>query len=320
MRLVHFTLLEYLSAHPDIFSKPHSAMGEICLTYLNSQSVKSLSTGPSPDIQNTPFLEYCSIYWGVHAKKELSDCGRSLALELLKEDYGQISTRLLVAKHLDPWELVALSSFSGLHCASFFGIFEVVAGLIEMECYDINEGDFLGYGPLAWAARNGHEEVVEILLGQEEANPDKPDNRGQTPLLFAARNGHEEVAKILLGREEVNPDKPDHYGQTPLSHAAWNGHEEVVKILLGREEVNPDKSDNDGRTPLWWAAWNGHEEVVKILLGREEVNPDKPDYRGQTPLSYAAGRGLERIVALLQSHQPVSPPHSPSPRKRLRVE
>ena len=69
VRLVHFTLLEYLSAHPDIFSKPHSAMAEICLTYLNSQSVKSLSTDPSPDIQNAPFLGYCSVYWGECMRK-----------------------------------------------------------------------------------------------------------------------------------------------------------------------------------------------------------------------------------------------------------
>ena len=38
VRLIHFTLQEYLSAHPDIFSQPHSALAEICLTYLNSQS------------------------------------------------------------------------------------------------------------------------------------------------------------------------------------------------------------------------------------------------------------------------------------------
>ena len=63
VRLVHFTLQEYLSAHLDIFSRPHSAMAEICLTYLNSQHVKTPPTRPSPYAQNTPFLEYCSVYW-----------------------------------------------------------------------------------------------------------------------------------------------------------------------------------------------------------------------------------------------------------------
>jgi len=49
VRLVHFTLQEYLSSHPDVFSNPHSAIAEICLTYLNSPQVKALSTAPSSD-------------------------------------------------------------------------------------------------------------------------------------------------------------------------------------------------------------------------------------------------------------------------------
>ena len=62
VRLIHFTLQEYLSAHPNIFSRPHSVIAEICLTYLNSQQVKALSVGASPDAQAMPFLEYCSVY------------------------------------------------------------------------------------------------------------------------------------------------------------------------------------------------------------------------------------------------------------------
>ena len=309
VRLIHFTLQEYLSAHPDIFSKPHSAMAEICLTYLNSQSVKAFWTDPSPDTRNAPFLEYCSVYWGVHARQELSDCGISLALELLKENYGQISTRLLLAQVKDfyPGKFGTLSPFNGLHCASFFGIVEVVAGLIVTECYDINEGDFSGCGSLSWAARNGHEGVAKILLGREEVNPERPDNGDRTPLSYAAGKGHEGVAKMLLGREEVNPDKPDDCDRTPLSHAAENGCEGVVKILLGLEEVNPDKPDNCGRTPLWYAAEDGHEGVAKMLLGREEVNPDKQDNEGETPLSWAAGNGYEGVVKILLGREEVNP-------------
>ena len=309
VRLIHFTLQEYLSAHPDIFSRPHSAIAEICLTYLKSQQVKALSTNPSPGTQNTPFLEYCSVYWGVHAKKELSDGTRSLALELLKGDYGPISTRLLLTqvKHLYVKYIGNCSPFSGLHCASFFGIVELVTGLIEMGCYDLNETDFAGRAPLVWAAHNGHEEVVKILLGQEEVNPDKPDIEGQTPLTYAAWNGHEGVVGILLRREEVNPDKPGNYGMTPLSHAAWIGHEGIVKVLLGRGEVDADKPNNDGRTPLGYAALGGHEGVVKILLGQQEVNPDKPDNYGRTPLTDAVISGHEGAVKILLRRVDVDP-------------
>ena len=66
--LIHFTLQEYLSTHPDLFAKPHLAMAEICLAYLNSRQVKALSTAPPPNTQNTPSLECSSVYWGVHAK------------------------------------------------------------------------------------------------------------------------------------------------------------------------------------------------------------------------------------------------------------
>jgi len=301
VRLIHFTLQEYLSSHPDIFSRPHSAMAEICLTHLISEQVKAIWIVSSLNTQNTPFLEYCSVYWGAHAKKELSDPGRLLALELLKEPYGQIPTKLLLAqtKHMYPGDLATFHPFSGLHCASFFGIVEVVAGLIELEYYDIDGEDFLGRTPLAWAAHNGHEGVVEILLGREEVNPDKPDKFGRTPLLHAAKCGHEKVINLVLGREEVNPEKADNYGQTPLVDAARNGHEGVVKVLLGRKEVNPDKPDNYSQTPLSHAAWHGHEGLVKMLLEREEVNPNEPDIDGRTPLSFAAGGGYEGVVKIL---------------------
>jgi len=309
VRLVHFTLQEYLSANPDIFTTPHALIAEICLTYLNSEQVKVISSDWYLDLSDTPFLEYCSLYWGVHAKRQLSDRARSLALELLQGDDIHISTRLLLTQveELYLWNSDTNFQFSGLHHASFFGISKLVAALIEMECCDTNGGDFWGCSPLFWAARNGHEEVVEILLEQEAVNPDKPDIYGKTPLSHAAGNGHEGVVKILLGLEEVNPNKPDDGGQTPLSHAAGNGHEGMVKILLGRENVDPNKSDQCGRTPLLFAAWNGHEGVVEILLEREEVIPDKPTNWGQTPLSYAARGGHEGVAKILLGRQEVNP-------------
>jgi len=93
VRLVHFTLKEYLSAHPDIFSSPHSTIAEICLTYLNSQQVRSLSY----DSWDEPFLRYCSLYWGVHAKRELSGNGRSLAMELLRDYDDHVSAAFLTS-------------------------------------------------------------------------------------------------------------------------------------------------------------------------------------------------------------------------------
>jgi len=146
VRLVHFTLREYLSAHPGIFNTPHSAIAEIYLTYLNCHQVNALSASSfdhlSALIHDKPFLEYCSLYWGVHVKKEHSERAESLALQLLRDYDGHISAIMLIKEslysHLDRSDNL-LSS--GLHCASYFGITGVVATLIEMGGYDLNQGD-----------------------------------------------------------------------------------------------------------------------------------------------------------------------------------
>ena len=317
-RLIHFTLQEYLSIRHDIFNRPHSTIAEICLTYLNSQQVEAISAHPDARTRVTYFLEYCSLYWGVHAKRELSDGARSLALTLF-EEYGlydgHISLKLLLVKHLhvnfgdfgDSGYLQCGFPFSALHCASLFGIGDLVTALIKTKFYNINRVGFCGYTPLVWAASNGHEEVVKILLEHEGINPDQPDDFGTTPLSHAAEEGHEGVVKILLGQEEVNPDKLDEFEKTPLLYAASGGHGGVVRILLGREEVDPDRRGRCGQTPLSYAAEYGHGGVVKILLGRGEVNPCKPDDAGRTPAAYAVQGGNKGVIKILLACEGVDP-------------
>ena len=160
VRLIHFTLKQYLLAHTDNFGKVHSMMAEICLSYLNSQQVRALSAGTSPDFQGQPLLEYSSLYWGVHARRDLSDCARLLALKLFDDYDHHISTKVLLESQPDTTYVIDFnkpSHFSGLHCASHFGIGEIVASLIGVEGCDINQKDCVDDTPLGWVALNGHE-------------------------------------------------------------------------------------------------------------------------------------------------------------------
>ena len=158
VRLIHATLQEYLRAHPLAFGKVHSTMADVCLSYLNSQQVRALSKSSSPDLQSTPFLEYSSVYWGMHAKKDLSDDVKLLALKLFNDYVNHISTRILLkAQKGYPYatDLDKLHHFSGLHCASLFGIVEIVTKFIEMEGCDINERDCGGNTP-----SDGHDQIM----------------------------------------------------------------------------------------------------------------------------------------------------------------
>ena len=62
VRLIHFTVQEYLCAHPDLFIKPHSILAETHLTYLNSEQIKNLLPHPLLNYRNIPFLAYSSRY------------------------------------------------------------------------------------------------------------------------------------------------------------------------------------------------------------------------------------------------------------------
>jgi hypothetical protein len=109
----------------------------------------------------------------------------------------------------------------------------------------------------------------EIVFGKEQSL--LKSQYGLTPLSWAAGNGYNDVVNLLLAKDSIDRElKDSEYGQTPLSWAAENGHEAVVQLLLEHKADVESKDSKFGRTPLSWAAQNGHEAVVKLL--RKHVN------------------------------------------------
>ena len=305
VRLVHFTLHEYFNQHSEHFKNPQETIAEVCLTYLNFDSVIELSPSLDRAPVETRLLQYASTYWVLYARNGLTEGVKSLALRLLGRFGRHISAKLLLWGNFNWWEQEGRYSagFTGLHCAAYLGLDEIAIGLLkDVEGRGADTADGRGRTPLMWAAESGHEGMVKLLLDRKEVNPDSKDMDGKTPLWNAATRGHEGIVKLLLDRKEVNPNSRDKHGQTPLWSAAEGGHEGTVKLLLDRKEVNPDSGDKYDRTPLWSAAERGYEGIVKLLLDRKEVNPDSRDKYGLTPLWSAASGGHEGIVKLLQRH------------------
>jgi len=131
VRLVHFTLKEYLVAHPDLFITPHSIMAEICLTYLNFQSVCDLPTCLTTIPSTMLFLHYASCYWGSHARKEMRQNVKELALRLLQQDSNHIWVDILLREETVGFRSYSscrfgrspdLRGFTGLHGVAYMGI------------------------------------------------------------------------------------------------------------------------------------------------------------------------------------------------------
>ena len=310
VRLVHFTLQEYLNSRSEMFQNSYAVMAEVCLTYLNFDCIKKLRPAPrithpmlhmneqsSPALddalQKYPFLEHASRFWGPYARNETTQGIKSLALQLLNEFDSHISAHLLVRNRPNSlwWTDVVLpKGFTGLHCVAYLGVDEIADALLDMREWDVDEASFLGNTPLIWASMNGCEGIIRLLLDKAGASLNAKDGyRNQTPLFWAAECGQEGAARLLLERGEVNLESRDYDGRTLLSYAAGRGREEIVKLLLEWGSVTLDSRDDDGQTPLAWAAKAGSEGTVKVLLEREEVNPESRDNHGRTPLSYAAG-------------------------------
>jgi len=318
VRLVHFTLKEYLSDHTALFNNPHSTIAETCLTYLNYQTIKGISASRSRDLGDgssprsayrradmrtellgrPSLLEYSSLYWGTHMRMEPSDRSRYLALDLLSEYDSHISAQLLPMSTVEWWYDVALKPFSALRCISHFDIVEVVIDLVRTKGWDVNQRDRDGLTLLMWAARHGREEVVRFLLQQKHTQPDMADTEyGLTALSWAAMSGHEGVVGLFLGPLFVNPG----------GIGRWLGAVQAMSLPSDTKYVNPNRPDKGGQTPLSWAARNRHDGVVKLLLERGDVKPNRPDRGGRTPLWWAASIGHDGAVKLLLDREDISP-------------
>ena len=278
----------------------------------NDVDGKPKNKAGSPWQSRLPFLGYAARHWGRHALKSKDFDNNTTVLILrylsMSPEERRTSTALLynhaTYARADRLQYESSLLFSGLHMVAYFGLCRVFNQVLslDLEKYlGADSTDDYGRTPLSWAAENGHEAVVKLLVEREDVKADSTDTTyGQTPLSRAAENGHEAVVKLLVEREDVKADSTDTtYGQTPLSRAAENGHEAVVKLLVEREDVKADSTDTTGRTPLSRAAANGHEAVVKLLVEREDVKADSTDGYGRTPLSWAAANGHEAVVKLL---------------------
>jgi len=111
-------------------------MVEACLTCLHSEQANALPAKPPLDRASMPFLKYCSRYWGTHAKRERSDPAKSLEMGLLEQYENDVAAHSPFHQILDPGDSLEANThpqFTGLHCASVFGIVDVMNTLLGMD-------------------------------------------------------------------------------------------------------------------------------------------------------------------------------------------
>ncbi|PVH90366.1 hypothetical protein DM02DRAFT_500703, partial [Periconia macrospinosa] len=246
IRLVHYTTQEYFErTQKKWFPNAETYITTTCVNYLSFSTFESGFCRTDKDfeerLQSNQLYNYAARNWGYHGRQTLTLSSRVINFLESEAKVEASSQAMMVDKRYSShsnYSQEVPRHMTGLHLAAYFGL---------------------------------EEEANTLLAGGHR--PDLTDSYGRTPLSYAAGNGHEAVVKLLLATDKVDPDSKgtrgirSYDGLTLLSLAAQNGHEAIVKLLLATDKVDPDSKAvgkyNKGQTPLSLAAQRGHEAIVK---------------------------------------------------------
>jgi hypothetical protein len=220
------------------------------------------------------------------------------------------------------WPSAEMFGFNALHIAAMYGntyIFRIVSasGYNLASVHDMHTSPHSGRTYLQWAARFGHLELVQYLLGvhQEVESThmmhflNYRDQKGDTGLHLAARNGHTKVVEAILPHVNWSTLSRSYLRHTPFWAAVTGRHLDIMKLLGPFSSVDEDEAG--GLTPLAEAARQGFVEGVQYLLSLEGVNLNsmnncKDDVTqktvSKTPLDFALDGKHDECVEILEKH------------------
>ena len=171
-----------------------------------------------------------------------------------------------------------------LHTACILGALDVVKMLVEAGA-SVRARTDVGETSFTMAAGYGHTETVRYLLGL----PDVDVNHGNfNALQCAARNGHTDVVQVLIDAGADIDITANFDGCSLLHDACKSGSLEGVKMLV-RAGVGVRVTNDNGETCLVravQAARYGHIEALRYLVCLPEVDVNYRQGGDYTALHY----------------------------------
>lgn len=323
-RFAHQSVREYLmKLSRYTIVEQHALATERCLEiYLTRSREKPISEEERR--QNTIFKPYAEVYWPVHYKYAENSTSVELKNKLLRftdqihgtsapyeewksDVHPKYKTNnswgMNVQLNLDRGDHLGIRTLYAadhpntlLGVASAFGLLSLLKANPPSPA-ELNESLRIDYGPntlLSFAAREGHNQVVQLLL---DKGADVNTLEGLA-LGEAALYGQTQILETLLGQGAIDTNDLPRYFMRALPNACSSGNVSTVRLLLERgADVNARYWNDDGNA-LMAASYEGHDEIVQLLLDHgAEINDLGGNYGGA--LQGASLQGHYSTVQLL---------------------
>ena len=309
VRLVHYTLQEFLQSHLGRLRNANIHVAQVCLDYLLfddfDRDVRSFDELERLR-ENMPFLSYAANHWGYHVSGKLCECADTIQSKILvllsKSSRVELIFRLISLDEplFSDWTAVCTDSLGipPILAASYFGL-EGVVQLLATDPSSLSSRNSVGATALHWAVWKDERFIVQRLI-HAGADMNARTENGDTPLHTAALRGHVVILGQLVALG-VNIDQQNEAGHTALHIAAANGHNILVKYLLSTK-ADTSTLDGQGRHVLHHAIdkkrLSMDVETVRLLL-EHGVMYKEADFNNMTPLHLATQFDLHDVVSLL---------------------
>jgi ankyrin repeat protein len=166
---------------------------------------------------------------------------------------------------------------------------------------EVNFAATKGWTALHFAAFAGNFPFIEKLnFGVCDVNAIDEDD--VTPLHLAARAGHWQIVQYLIGLAGTDVAFRNRHGESAM-HESICGNVETVGVLLDCPAVLPNDPEGTGFTPLHCAVIKQRLEIVQLLVDSERINVNCKDAKGRTPLQLAVRGPLEIVMYLAASYR-----------------